>query len=499
MAKKLFVFGIGGTGSRVIKSLTMLLASGMKPGDFDEVIPLLIDPHKELPEFKNCNSLVSLYSNIHNKLYSDKQEIKKGFFRTDLHSLKTAASDSGKKGETVKSDISFDEASSEVFRKFIGLSQIEDNHPTTTDFLSLLFSEKNYNQPLSVGFKGNPHMGSIALNAIIGGPAYNAFVSAFNAGDRIFIISSMFGGTGAAGFPLLLHNFRDKDAMKKQEIRGCKIGSLSVMPYFKLEDPGQSSDIDSNDFMTKTKSALTYYSREKFKELYNAIYYIADPDGQTTPYKNDEKKQDNKAHLIELLGALSIFHFAGQQSFDKGLHEYCLGDDTSKVNFTNIGDPAKEMLAENLTALQLLSKLHPATKSKAKSLPYCKTNNFNSDFFNSEFFVGNETGLDKFFETYFNPWVNELNGNQRGFSPFNLKIQDDTFYSLVNGYPKEKHALVGKVKQSIDLADLQLKMSEVTNDPAVKGIDNSNKECRYLTMCWTATNNFINSKTLIGK
>jgi hypothetical protein len=44
-------------------------------------------------------------------------------------------------------------------------------------------------------------------------------------------------------------------------------------------------------------------------------------------YKNDEKKQDNKAHLIELLGALSIFHFAGQQSFDKGLHEYCLGDD----------------------------------------------------------------------------------------------------------------------------------------------------------------------------
>src|SRR5688572_20254524 len=98
MAKKLFVFGIGGTGSRVIKSLTMLLASGMKPGDFDEVIPLLIDPHKELPEFKNCNALVALYSSIHNKVYSEKSEIKDGFFRTDLHSLKTPASSTVKNG-----------------------------------------------------------------------------------------------------------------------------------------------------------------------------------------------------------------------------------------------------------------------------------------------------------------------------------------------------------------------------------------------------------------
>ena len=41
---RLFVFGIGGTGARVIKSLTMLLASGIKAGDFD-IIPVLIDPH----------------------------------------------------------------------------------------------------------------------------------------------------------------------------------------------------------------------------------------------------------------------------------------------------------------------------------------------------------------------------------------------------------------------------------------------------------------------
>ena len=40
---KLYVFGIGGTGSRVLKSLTMLLASGVKC-NADTIVPIIIDP-----------------------------------------------------------------------------------------------------------------------------------------------------------------------------------------------------------------------------------------------------------------------------------------------------------------------------------------------------------------------------------------------------------------------------------------------------------------------
>ena len=39
---KLFLFGIGGTVSRVLRSLTMLLASGVKI-DADEIVPIIID------------------------------------------------------------------------------------------------------------------------------------------------------------------------------------------------------------------------------------------------------------------------------------------------------------------------------------------------------------------------------------------------------------------------------------------------------------------------
>ncbi len=38
---KLYIFGIGGTGARVLKSLTMLLAAGVKLADTDAVVPVL--------------------------------------------------------------------------------------------------------------------------------------------------------------------------------------------------------------------------------------------------------------------------------------------------------------------------------------------------------------------------------------------------------------------------------------------------------------------------
>ena len=49
--KKVFAFCIGGTGIRVMKSVIMLLASGMKTYDY-EVVPVIIDPHLDLEEKK---------------------------------------------------------------------------------------------------------------------------------------------------------------------------------------------------------------------------------------------------------------------------------------------------------------------------------------------------------------------------------------------------------------------------------------------------------------
>jgi hypothetical protein len=56
---KLFIFAVGGTGARVLRSLTMLLASGVRIPNCEQVVPVLDrpghperrrDPHRGLAQ-----------------------------------------------------------------------------------------------------------------------------------------------------------------------------------------------------------------------------------------------------------------------------------------------------------------------------------------------------------------------------------------------------------------------------------------------------------------
>ncbi len=478
---RLFVFGIGGTGARVMKSLTMLLASGMKPGNF-EVVPILIDPHKDLKELNDCKTLLKLYSDIGEKTYSGTTQVVDGFFRTKISTLKSLAADSG-----MKDDFEFDERHDLPFGQFLELANLNSESPTH-DLLSLLYSEENFHKPLSVGFKGNPNVGSVVLNSLKDGPGFKAFESVFGSEDRIFIISSIFGGTGAAGFPLLLKNFRNHS---KTVIKQSQIGALTVMPYFKLTDAGDSSDIDSNNFMTKTKAALTYYIRPEFSNLCEALYYIADPDKQNKPYENNEREQQNKAHLVELLGALSVLNFANQNFTTRGeVYEYCLKtDNATVVDFTNIADKTREMVGKKLINFYLLTKLHPANQAQP-NLPYNKIYKFNQSFEKNKTFFDN---LHSFFNDYFLKWLKELAENERKLKLLNISDKTD-FNGLIKGYETEKKYWDGKISAPFNLSQIQLEMSKAANKKELKMLSEVNSICQYLSICHHATNEVVNSK-----
>lgn len=489
---RLFVFGIGGTGARVMKSLAMLLASGMKPGNF-EVVPILIDPHKDLKELNDCKTLLKLYSDISDKTYENCTEVTDGFFRTKIATLKSLATDSG-----LKDDFEFDERHDLPFGQFLELTNLSSNSPTN-DFLSLLYSEENFNQPLSVGFKGNPNVGSVVLNSLKDGPGFKAFESVFGNDDRIFIISSIFGGTGAAGFPLLMKNFRNHS---KTVIKQSQIGALTVMPYFKLSEPQKikdeitndeylSSDIDSNNFMTKTKAALTYYIRPEFSNLCNAIYYIADPDKQNKPYENNEKEQPNKAHLVEMLGALAVLNFANSNFTTRGeVYEYCLKkENVSTVDFTNIADKTREQIGKKLTNLYILTKLHPSNQAK-RNLPFNKVNNFNQIYEKDKTYFDN---LKCFLDDFFLKWLTELADNERKFKPLNIS-NNPHFNGLIIGYEISRKFWPGFITTPFDLSQIHLEMSKAASKKDLRRLSEVNNICQYLSFCWYATNEVINSK-----
>lgn len=52
------------------------------------------------------------------------------------------------------------------------------------------------------------------------------------------------------------------------------MGAVTVLPYFALDDPtATGSSIDSSNFLTKTKAALTYYEKTVKSDY---LYYIGE-------------------------------------------------------------------------------------------------------------------------------------------------------------------------------------------------------------------------------
>ena len=302
---KLFVFGIGGTGSRVIKSLTMLLASGIKTNF--EIVPILIDPDSAGGDLNRTIRLLKDYQSIQKEVDGYEQNT---FFKNKLSTLGEIASDNADNAK-IYSGFRFDieGTQNDTFKDFIDFNSLDAGNK---NLIRLLFSEKNLASDLQVGFKGNPNIGSVVLNQFTNSEVFQAFADSVQEDDRIFIVSSIFGGTGAAGFPLLLKNIRQGHINGKyyKNLKNAKVGGLTVLPYFKVQHD-EESQIDSHGFITKTKAALNYYCRNiSGNHSINALYYIGDTAENTYSNVEGGTKQKNDAHFIEIASALSVIDFA---------------------------------------------------------------------------------------------------------------------------------------------------------------------------------------------
>jgi hypothetical protein len=306
----LYLFAIGGTGSRILKSLTMLLAAGAKPeGDWN-IKSVIIDPHVDNKDLIRTKGLMELYGQINNDIDSSN-----AFFGTKMSPMI---------GNSYVFDVKPYIGSTDdkkTFSEAIAFNQMGNVSESSRDLSDILFSGKSgYDQLMNLtlknGFIGNPNLGSVVLNEVAKDIVKN--LSNVQTGDKIFIISSIFGGTGAAGFPLLLKKIKDADNKAKE----LQIGALVVLPYFAVKEV-DGSGINSKDFMVKTKSALTYY-RKSVNDKMNAIYYIKNSFGN--PIENDpgDNGQQDPAHWIELAGATAIIDFMDLKIGDEKFADFAL-------------------------------------------------------------------------------------------------------------------------------------------------------------------------------
>ncbi|MDE6083037.1 MAG: hypothetical protein K2G11_00980 [Muribaculaceae bacterium] len=414
--KRVFVFCIGGTGLRVMKSITMLLAAGMDAKGFT-VVPVLIDPHLDLEEKRNLQTLLEEYETIQgNVILSDGKRLNPldGFFGTEVTDLA--------KLNGQQNDISEPIVEKRSFGQYLNVGNL--NSEDVNNFLvQTLFSQANLDNDLSVGFKGSPNVGTVVLGEMIkGADWFQAFCNAFQKGDRIFIISSIFGGTGASGYPLLEKKVRN--SLDHPNVKEAIMGAVSVLPYFSLEDPSTTdSDIDAANFLTKTKSALAYYENSVLSDY---LYYVGEQ-GMKTTYANNEKKQDDKAHFIELVAATSLFDFLNKtekpektQTLSRAIKE-----DVDSLSVSSLGDPYNNVV-KAVADMMLLYRLVYFLPNE-KQFPLSKDRGFDGAFYEDKSFVSLRNFLSRFSQ-----WYQELAENKRGFAPLTIADVNDRRANLSN-------------------------------------------------------------------
>ena len=399
-----------------MKSITMLLAAGMDAKGYT-IVPVLIDPHMDLEEKRNLQTLIGEYETVYNNvILSDGKRLNPipGFFGTDIADLA--------KLNGQQNDISEPIAEKRSFGQYLNVGNL-NSEDVNKYLVQTMFSQSNLDNDLSVGFKGSPNVGTVVLGEMIkGADWFQAFCNACQKGDRIFIISSIFGGTGASGYPLLEKKVRN--STDHPNVKDAIMGAVSVLPYFSLEDPSTTdSDIDSANFLTKTKSALAYYEQSVMSDY---IYYVGEQ-GMKTTYANDEKKQEDKAHFVELVAATALFDFLSKtdkpdktQALSRAIKE-----DVESLSVSSLGD-AYNNVVKAVADMMMLSRLVYFLPNE-NQFPLSKNRGFDEDFYTDKSFVCLRNFLARFSE-----WYQELAENKRGFAPLTIPDPNDRKAKLSN-------------------------------------------------------------------
>lgn len=484
-----FIFAIGGTGARVLRSLTFCLASGIeKIPDGTKIVPLIIDYDKDNGDKQRTIKLLNTYEELRNGAYEGvaREPGDRNFFYPEICKLSETAVINGNDATIVKPSFEFtfgldNQTKAGSFAQYIDYPDMIGKTYLTKDLLASLYNDEpadasftELNLDLEKGFKGNPNIGSVIFENLKDDAEFKRFCNAFDpTQDRAFIISSIFGGTGSSGFPRIV------DAIYHSGIAGfdrATLGACVVMPYFKVDTPAGGA-INSNIFNSKEKAALSYYNQPKnmggvTMNIYDKLtttYFIGDDEASCIKYSEGFETQKNDAHIVELAAAMGILDFICKPInalFAQKYREFGIPKevtDNGKFNFSNFDTDSFEDYLQFLFSMGLTFKYYKdyvANDSIPEKEAYYKSLNLASKV---------KKGWYEVLETFiddFNEWLDELACQKDGFKPFKQKPrkedskdpQAEDLYDYVEGYEAPKGNIF---KKGATYKDFSSKCNEV--------------------------------------
>lgn len=447
---RLFLFGIGGTGSRVIRSFTMMLAAGFQGVDSSlEIVPIIFDHDKGNGDLTRTVSLLNSYHGINKEMYPDagggNMIYKDSFYVPRMIPLNYigVSTISGNPMWHVKFGATA-EHSGMKYSDYIGLPSIASDAElkTTAALMEALYDDSTSDSPnaelnleLDKGFKGNPSIGTVVFDELKNDINFQMFLNNCNPGngDRVFIIGSIFGGTGSSGIPVIVDEIRKSTV---GNVRNVPIGVALVLPYFQLQPKAADNTedtgaIDASLFNAKTKAALGAYAiggNASFNSKVTNLYYIGDTHMDSYEYHEGKNKQQNPAHVVEWVAATSVIdflllgdHFGGTRVREFGID----GDETEKgkaINLLDIRDASKTQFVNDLTIFVVAMRYYLEVTYGSRNAITPTTSYYTTFDLGSNLSKGVYQKIKKFLEdpTWgFYKWLDELGNHDHALKMYN--------------------------------------------------------------------------------
>ena len=302
-----YAIGIGGTGSKCLEALIHLAAAGMMPNKKEELYVLFVDPDKANGSLERAVKTLECYKTFFNNPQLAQPHLLQTKIDSDITPIFSPFDD----GDDDKPQL-------EKFFNYAGLKLADDG---AADLFEVLYSERERTTQLHEGFRGHPSIGAAVMaQTVLGGDEpWKTFRGkvAKDPAPKIFLAGSIFGGTGASGFPTIAKLI--KSALDVKPI-SAQIGGALILPYFTFIDDGDAElKAKAEHFLMNTQAALEYYQRSNKDLVYNAIYLIGDDSQvQLKNFSLGGKAQQNAQHFVELYAALAAIHFFRNDSTADG-------------------------------------------------------------------------------------------------------------------------------------------------------------------------------------
>jgi hypothetical protein len=305
----LYIIAIGGTGGKIVEAVAHLAAAGIysaSASDNSENINVLFVDQDQangniaaskttIEHYEKCSKIFD--GNNHLPLMQSKIE----YFEECLQST------SGKDKVQLREVFYHDYSENDLVR----------------NLFHVLYSSDERDDDLGEGFHGRPAVGAAFINRVIGDrhnhSKWQEFIDKILVDarggkvTRVFLCGSIFGGTGAAGFPTLGRLLLNQ--LNEEKLRNSvKVGGVLMLPYFQFTSQQQQSPqakiyAKSEEFILNSEAALRYYATNKDLKL-DRFYLLGTPElTQVSKSKTGGSEQRNTPHFLELYAAFALLDF----------------------------------------------------------------------------------------------------------------------------------------------------------------------------------------------